>query len=166
MPCMFARNHTKSILQLSRNLSLKENVKIFPILTSRYFWHLANISNSFTFSSSLLYFETAPQPSLSLKLNSSLRPLLRTILWMILGIFLLLLHPLTTSSLKSKLSIITFSMPSLALILERLTVWIESLLFSKAVFPSLLPAWSNSFVCILYFYLSFLLEVCSSSTCP
>ena len=42
-----------------------------------------------------------------------------------------------------------FSMPSLALILGRLMVRMESLLlFSKAVLPNLLPAWSNSFVCV------------------
>ena len=46
----------------------------------------------------------APQVSLlSLKLNPSLKPLLPTLLWMILGMFLLLLHPLTTSSLKFEL---------------------------------------------------------------
>ena len=39
---------------------------------------------------------------------------------MILGIFLLLLHPMTTSSLKSKFFIVMFPMPSLALILGRL----------------------------------------------
>ena len=81
-----------------------------------------------------------PQLSfLSLKLNSSLKPLLSTLLWMILGIFLLLLHPLTTSSLKLKFFIMTFSMLSLALILGRLTVRMETLLlFSKTVLPSLL----------------------------
>ena len=43
----------------------------------------------------------------------------------------------------------TFSMPSLALILERLTVQMESLLlFSKTVLPDSLTAWSNSFVCV------------------
>ena len=39
--------------------------------------------------------------------------------------------------------------PSLALILRRLTVWMESLLlFSKNVLPNSLTAWSNSFVCV------------------
>ena len=91
-----------------------------------------------------------PQLSLlSLKLNSSLKPLLPTLLWMILGIFLLCLHPLTTSSLKLKFFIMMFSRPSLALILERLVVRMESfLLFSKSVLPKLLTAWSNSFVCV------------------
>ena len=45
---------------------------------------------------------------LSLKLNSLLKPLLSTLLWRILGIFFLLLHPLTTSSLKLKFFIIKF----------------------------------------------------------
>ena len=71
---------------------------------------------------------------------------------------------LTTSSLKLKFFIITFSMPALALILRGLTVRMESLLLvSKNVLPSLLPAWSSV---SLYFYLSFLLEVCSHCTCP
>ena len=39
--------------------------------------------------------------------------------------------------------------PSLALILRRLMVRMEShLWFSKTVLPSLLPAWSHSFVCV------------------
>ena len=100
---------------------------------------------------SLLYFnQTAPQLSLlSLKLNSSLKPLLPTLLWMIRGIFLRLLHHLTTLSLKLKVFIMTFSMPSLALILGSLMVQMESLLlFSKIVLPNSLPAWSNSFVCV------------------
>ena len=68
---------------------------------------------------------------------------------MILGIFLLLFHPLTTSFLKLKFFIMTFSRPSLALILGRLTVPMESfLLFSKTVLPNSLTAWSNSFVCL------------------
>ena len=69
---------------------------------------------------------------LSLKLNFSLKTLLPTLLWMILGIFLLFLHCLTTSSLNFKYLIMTFPMPSMALILGRLTVRMESLLlFSK-----------------------------------
>ena len=38
-------------------------------------------------------------------------------------------------------------MLSLALIVGRLTVRMESLLFSKTVLPSSLTAWSNSFIC-------------------
>ena len=68
---------------------------------------------------------------------------------MILDIFFLLLHPLTTSSLKLKFFIMTFFMPSLELIPCRLTVRMESLLlFSKTVLPSSLLLWSNSFVCV------------------
>ena len=68
---------------------------------------------------------------------------------MILGIFFLLLHPLTISSSKLKFFLMTFFMVSLALILRRLTVRMESLLiFSKTVLPSSLTAWSNSFVCV------------------
>ena len=92
----------------------------------------------------------SPQLSLlSLTLNSSLKPLLPTQIWMILSIFLLILHPLTTSSLKFHFFIMTFSMPSPALILGRLTFQMESLLlFLKTVPPSSPPAWSNSFVCL------------------
>ena len=64
-----------------------------------------------------------------------------SILWMILGIFLLLLHPLTTSSLKSKFFIMTFSMPLLALIFGRLTIRMKSLLFSKTVLPNFFRFW-------------------------
>ena len=106
---------------------------------------------------SLLYFnQMIPQLTLlSLKLNSSLKPLLPTLLWMILDIFLLLLYPLTTSSLKLKFFIMMFSRPSLALILGRLTIRMESLhLFSKTVLPNTLTAWSNSFV-----YVSLLLPI-------
>ena len=94
----------------------------------------------------------APQLSLLyLKLNS----LLPTILWMILGIILLLLHRLTTSFLQLKFSIMIFSMPFLALILGRLMVQMESLLlFSKTVHQSSLPAWSSSFI-----YVSLLLPI-------
>ena len=91
-----------------------------------------------------------PQLSLlSLKLSSSLKSLFQTLLWMILGIFILLLHLLITSSLKLKNFVITFSLPSVTLILGRLTVWIEFLLcFSKTVLTNSLPAWSNLFVSV------------------
>ena len=58
---------------------------------------------------SFLYFnQIPPQLSLlSLKLNSSLRTFLLTLFWMILGIFLLLLHPLTTLSLRYNFFIMT-----------------------------------------------------------
>ena len=85
--------------------------------------------------------------------NSSLKALLPTPFWMILGMFLLLLHPLTTS----EFFIMTFSMPSLALILGWFTVQMESLLlFSKTVLLSSLSVWSNSFVCV-FLLLSILL---------
>ena len=63
---------------------------------------------------SLLYFkQMARQLSLlPLKLTSSLKPLLPTLHWMILDIFLLLLHPLNTLSLNFKFFIMSFSMPS------------------------------------------------------
>ena len=103
----------------------------------------------------------APQLSLiSVKLNSSLKPLLPTLLWMILGLFLLLLHPLTTSSLKLKFFIMTFSRPSLTLILGRLTVRMESLLlFLKNVLPRSLTAWLKCFVCLSLLLPILLLEV-------
>ena len=42
-----------------------------------------------------------------------------------------------------------FPMTSLALILGRLTIRMESLLlFSKTVLPNSVPAWSNYFVCV------------------
>ena len=72
--------------------------------------------------------------------------------WMILDdicMILLLFHPLITSYLKLKLFIMTFSMPSLALILRKFMVRMESLLlFLKIVLSSSLPAWSISFVCV------------------
>ena len=96
---------------------------------------------------------------LSLKLNSPLKPLLPTLVWMILGIFLLNLHPLTTSFLKFKFFIMTFSIPSLTLILGRLTVRMESLLFFSKI---VLPSWFKLLSVSLYF----LLEVCSHSIFP
>ena len=98
----------------------------------------------------------APQLSLlSLKLYSLLKPLLPTLLWLILGIFPLLLHPLITSFLELKFFIMTFSMPSLAMILGRLSSQMESLLlFSKTLLPNSLPAWSNAFA-----YVSLLLPI-------
>ena len=150
----FARYHIKSILQLTKNSFINRKCQnLSNSNSSRGFFHLANnISNNFTSSSFSSLFWTRWSHSclfFSLKLSSSLKLLLPTLFWMILGIFLLLLHPLTTSSLKLKFFIMTFSRLSLALILGRLTVWMESLqLFSKTVLPSSLSAWSNSFVCV------------------
>ena len=91
---------TNLLSNLLKTLSLIENIKIFPTLT------LLVISGIKTIISltilllhlSILYFNqmATPLSLLSLKLNSSLKPLLPTLLCMILVIFLLLLHPLTT----------------------------------------------------------------------
>ena len=107
-----ARNNAKSILQLAKNSFINRKCQNLSNSNStRDFWHLANNnSNNFTSSFFLLYFnQMALQLSfLSLKLNSSLKLLLGTLLWMILIIFLLLFHPLTNSSLKLEFSIMTF----------------------------------------------------------
>ena len=122
--CISARNHTKSIIQLT--LSSIENVKIFQILTLLAIsgiWPIISPTILLLHHSFLYFNQLAPQLSqLTLKLNSPLKPLLPTLLWMILEIFLLLLHPLTTSFLKLKLIQLMFFMPSLALIFGRFTV--------------------------------------------
>ncbi len=60
-----------------------------------------------------------------LNLNSSLKPLLIIPLWMIQGFFLPHLYPLTILCLLSRFFVMTFSLPSLALILGRLMVLIR-----------------------------------------
>merc|ERR1712035_273913 len=106
----------------------------------------------------LCFIQTAPLPShLFLKLNSSLKPLLTIPHWMILGLFLPLLHPPTILCPLLKLFVMMFSMPSLALILGRLEVLMESLLlFSKTVLPCLHHSWPN-FSFSIYLLLPFLL---------
>ena len=96
------RNQAKSILQLTKNSSINSRCLNLSILTLLMISSLQPI----LFLTILLHFflsyfkQIAPQLYLlSLKLNSSLKSLLPTLLWMILSIFLLLLHPLTTSSL-------------------------------------------------------------------
>ena len=123
---MFARNHAKSILQLTKNIFINRKNSLSNSNSSCDFWHLAIISPIILLLHlSLPYFnQMVPQLSVfSLKLNFSLKPLLPTLPWMILGIFLLLLHPLPTSSLTLKFFIVTFFMLFLAVILGRLTVW-------------------------------------------
>ena len=97
-----AHNHAKS--NLLKTLSSIENVKIFPTLTLFVISGIQPIISPtiLLLHLSLPYFnQMAQQLSLLfLKLNSSLRSLLRALLCMILGIFLLLLHPLTTLFLK------------------------------------------------------------------
>ena len=117
----------------------------------RDFWHLANnISNNFGFHLSLLCInQMAPQLSfLPLKLNPSFKSLLPTLLWIILGICLLLLHPLTTSSLNLKFFNMTFSRHSLTLILGGLrSGWSLSCCSQKLSFRSRsLP--SETFFCL------------------
>ena len=87
----------------------------------------------------------APLPSsLSLRLNSSLKLLLTTAHWMILGLFLLLHHTLITSYLIFKSFVMMLLMPSLALTLGRHIVMMKSLLlFLKTVLPCSHLAWSN-----------------------
>ena len=78
-----ARNHAKSTLQLAKNSFIHRKCQNLSRSNSpRDFWHLAkNISNNFTSSS----FSPLVQPDgtnaisshLSLKLNSSLKPLLK-----------------------------------------------------------------------------------------
>ena len=69
---------------------------------------------------------------LFLKLNSSLKPLLKIQHLMILGLLLPHLHPLTTLCLILKFFVMTFSMPCMALTLGGLMVLMEFLLLFSA----------------------------------
>ena len=99
-----ARNHAKSILQIIKNLFINRKCQnLLNSNSSRDFCHLTNsISSNFTLSS----FPPLLQPDGSKAVYSFskaellLKSLLSILLWIILGIFLLLLHHLATSSLN------------------------------------------------------------------
>ena len=107
-----ARKYAKSILQLTKNSFINRKCQNMSDSNSSHdFWHIANnISNNFTSSS----FPPLLQPDGSTAVSSFsiaeqfVKPLLSTLFKMILGIFLLLLHPLTTSFIKFKFFIMTF----------------------------------------------------------
>ena len=122
-----ACNNAKSILQLTKNSFINRKCLFFSSNSnsSRGFWHLANnISNNFTFSffPPLLQLDGSTAVFSFSKAELFVQSLLATLLWMKLDIFLLPLQPLTILSLQLKFFIKTFSMPSLTLILGRLTL--------------------------------------------
>ena len=149
-----ARSHAKSILQLTEKYFINRKCQNFyNPNTYRDFWHLANnISNNFTatsfppllqpdgptavssFSKAELFAQSFSTTNSTLGGTEHIPPTP---------------PPSDYFILKLKFFIMTFSTSSLALILGRLTVWMESLLlFSKTVLPNSLTAWSNSFVCL------------------
>ena len=112
---------------------------------------------------SLLYFILmALQPShLSLYLNSSLRLLLITLPWMVLGSFLLLFLPLTISCFCLEWSAVIFSMSS-----EGLWTWFGPPYCSqKLYFRDFTMTGRNLLTPFLEFYLFFLHKNCLYSAC-
>jgi len=89
---------------------------------------------------------------LSLKVKSSLKPLLNIQHWLILlGVSFPYLHPLTTLCLILRFFLMTFSIPLSALTLGGIMVLMESLLlFSVAVLQCSHPTWSNFSVSVYY----------------
>ncbi|MPC27790.1 hypothetical protein E2C01_020974 [Portunus trituberculatus] len=95
-----SRNHAKSVLQLAKHFFINRKCQKLSNSNSLVTSGIRPKTSSITLllHLSLLYFILmAPLPSLlSLKLNSSLKPMLTTPPWMILGLFLLLLLPQRT----------------------------------------------------------------------
>ena len=110
-------NHVKSVLQLAKHFSLTENTKnLSNSNPPRDFWHLKKTSSiTLLLPLILLYFIHMHYcHHMSLNLNSSLRPLLIILLWMVLSLFLPLLLPWTIFCLWLKFFAVIFSMPQLA----------------------------------------------------
>ncbi len=143
-----ARNHTKCI-QLAKNSFI--NRKCQNLSRSNFprgFWHLAkNISHNCASSSFPPMLHSGSTTAVSSTIskaklftqtfahNSTLNDA---------GLFPPHLHPLTILCLLSRFFVMTFSLPSLALILGRTTVLMESLLsFSETVLQCLHSALSN-----------------------
>ena len=130
-----ARNHAKSVLHLAQNSFIKRRCQNLSCSNSPH--HLVkNVSNNFSSSSFPPLLHSDGIPAVSSVSKAELFAQTFADNWMILGLFLLLHHTLTTSCLILKSFVMMFLMPSLALTLKRRMILMESLLlFSRTVLP-------------------------------
>ncbi|MPC11033.1 hypothetical protein E2C01_003686 [Portunus trituberculatus] len=158
-----ARNHAKSVLKLAKHCFINRKCQNLSNSNSLCaFYHLAkNISSNFTSSSFSPLFHSDGTTAISSVSEAKLFSQIfakNSTPWMILGLSLSLLLPLTISCVQSEFFIMVFSIPSESL-------WGPSYCSQKLCFCACTLHVQTLSIMPINFYLSFLLEVCLHSSC-